>query len=171
MENKRTLPIPETVLEHVQNLLVQAKELMSPYSIALTPSDRRNLPKMGEKSYAFVEKAHDFAVKNAALRPPFLDMDAFNTDYDNAHALSGLQNIACQLNKILDDTAMVAGSESYQASLAFYNYIKIAASQNVPGAQSIYDELRTRFPRGKRNSIEIEAEDINDTAKKDINNT
>jgi hypothetical protein len=45
---------------------------------------------------------------------------------------------------------MLAGNEAYHAALAFYNYAKVAAGQDVPGAKAVYASLRERFPRTKR---------------------
>jgi hypothetical protein len=168
MENKHNQAIPRDVIEQIQDLLNQVKELMSPYAVALTPSERHSMPKMGEKSVAFVDKAHDIVEQNRQMCPPYLDIDAFNVDYEDANGLWALQNIATQVQEIISDTAMAAGSEAYQASLAFYNYIKIAAAQNVPGAKAIYEELRTRFPRGKRKPAEVETETITETIKNEV---
>jgi hypothetical protein len=50
---------------------------------------------------------------------------------------------------------MTAGSEAYQAALIFYNSVKIAASQGIPGAKAVYEELKKRFPGSKHHHIEI----------------
>ena len=34
--------------------------------------------------------------------------------------------------------------------LLFYNSAKVATSQGIPGAKAVYEELKRRFPRGKR---------------------
>ncbi|MDR0717220.1 MAG: hypothetical protein LBF50_07380 [Azoarcus sp.] len=47
---------------------------------------------MGPKSLAFVERAHEFAQNNAALRPAFLDMEEFDADFADAHNLWDIQN-------------------------------------------------------------------------------
>jgi hypothetical protein len=44
---------------------------------------------------------------------------------------------------------MIAGSEAYQAALVFYSAAKVAAAQDIAGAKTVYEELRTRFP-GRR---------------------
>jgi hypothetical protein len=45
---------------------------------------------------------------------------------------------------------MTAGSEAFQAALVFYNSTKVVASQDVPGAKAVYEELKRRFPGKKR---------------------
>jgi hypothetical protein len=112
--------------------------------------------KMGEKSLAFVEKAHDFAVENPQFVPPFLNMQEFDVDFADAHGLWTIRNDSMQVYELIDDTTMVAGSESYHAALIFYNSVKVAAAQDIPGAKAIYEELRKRFPGGKRKNDGVE---------------
>ncbi|MHB9295924.1 hypothetical protein PilKf_01678 [Pillotina sp. SPG140] len=155
--NKHTQAIPSTVLTQAQTKIDEVKALLESYLIALTAAERQSLPKMGEKTLAFVEKALDFARQNPGLVPPFLDMDAFAVDFGDAHSLWTLLNMIQQLLETVDDTEMAAGSEAYQAALVFYKSVKMAAEQDIPGAKAVYDELRKRFPaRGRRRGTEEE---------------
>jgi hypothetical protein len=149
-ENKHTQTIPSTVLAQAQEKIDEAKALLTPYLLALTPAERRELPKMGEKTIGFVEKAYDFAQKNPSLLPPYLDLGAFGADFADAHGLWTLLNSVQQLEEGIDDTEMIAGSEAYQAALVFYHAVKLAAEQDIPGAKAVYEELRPRFPGVKR---------------------
>jgi hypothetical protein len=146
MEGKHSVMIPPDVVSQVLSLLQQANVLLLPYMMSLTPAERRGMAKMGEKTLSFVEKAHEFAIQNPHFVPPFLDMATFNVDFSDAHSLWSLLLITQQLHENVDDTSMVAGSEAYQAALIFYNSVKMAARQDVPGAKAIYEELRKRFP-------------------------
>ncbi|MDR1370061.1 MAG: hypothetical protein LBJ72_08070 [Dysgonamonadaceae bacterium] len=150
MENKHAVFIPTDVLTQVQNLVKQANALLLPYVTSLTPTERRTMAKMGEKTLSFVEKAHEFATQNLNLVPPFLDMTAFNTDFADAHNLWSVLLASQQLHENLDDTTMASGSEAYQAALIFYNSVKMAARQDIPGAKAVYEELKKRFPGPKR---------------------
>jgi TolA-binding protein len=69
-----------------------------------------------------------------------------------------LNNATLQLHEYTDDTAMTSGSEAYQAALIFYNSVKMAARQDVPGAKAVYEELRKRFPGTRRKPGEMDAE-------------
>jgi hypothetical protein len=153
-ENQHLQAIPSTVLTQAQTKLDEARALLAPYMLALTPAERRELPKMGEKTIAFVEKAYDFARQNPNLVPPYLEVDAFGIDFSDAHGLWTLLNTVQQFEQSIDDTEMIAGSEAYQAALVFYKSVKMAAAQDVPGAKAVYEELKTRFPRtGRRRSV------------------
>jgi hypothetical protein len=151
-ENNHIQAIPQDVLAQVQTKIQEVQTLLAPYMLALTPEERRELPKMGAKTIGFVEKAYEFAKQNPNLIPPYLDLAAFGVDFADASGLWTIHNMVRQLDEGLDDTEMTAGSEAYQAALVFYKSVKMAAAQNIPGAKAIYEELKTRFPQrgGKR---------------------
>jgi hypothetical protein len=150
MENKHLEAIPADVLTQVHIRLNEIRTLLKPYAVTLTPEERRELPKMGQKSFTFVEKSYAYATENPAIVPSYLDMQAFSIDFADAHGLWPVRNDAQQVYELLDDTAMASGSESFQAALVFYNAAKAAAAQDVPGAKAVYDELKQRFPGHKR---------------------
>ncbi|MDR0612219.1 MAG: hypothetical protein LBG45_01820 [Dysgonamonadaceae bacterium] len=153
MENKHLEAIPADVVKQVHDKLNEVKTLLLPYATPLTPTERRDLPKMGEKSLAFVEKSYDFAVENPPLVPSYLNMQTFGVDFSDAHGLWTVRNDASQVYEMLDDNVMLSGSESYQAALVFYNAVKAAAAHDVPGAKAIYEELKQRFPGHKRKPL------------------
>ena len=149
-ENIHVQAIPQDVLTQAQAKIQDAQTLLAPYLLALTPGERQGMPKMGDKTIGFVEKAHDFAQQNPALVPPYLEITAFNTDFTDAHGLWTLHNMVLQLEEGIADTEIAAGSEAYQAALVFYKSVKMAAAQDVPGARAVFEELKTRFPSGRR---------------------
>ncbi|MDR1248604.1 MAG: hypothetical protein LBK63_04795 [Treponema sp.] len=151
MKNDRhTTAIPEAVLTQVRGQITAAMQALAPYIIALTPHERQTLLKMGDKSLAFVEKAHDYAHDNPKLVPSFLDMDDFDLDFNDAHGLWSLLTAILQLLEAVEDTIMAAGSEAYHAALAVYHNAQAAAKDDIPGAKAIVEDLQTRFPGIKR---------------------
>jgi hypothetical protein len=154
MEDKHVTPIPADVLAQAQANIDAANVLLAPYLLPLTPTERHDLPKMGDKTLSFVEKAQDYAHKYPQLCPSYLNMTAFDTDMTDATGLRTVHISARQLSESIDDTVMVAGSEAYQSALVFYNAVKAAAVQDIPGAKAVYDDLKARFPRVKRKQDE-----------------
>jgi hypothetical protein len=154
MINRHRTNVPKKEIEEITGKITEAIALLKSYLVTLTPNERQEMPKMGEKTLTFVVKAHEFATQNPELRPPFLNMEEFDIDFSDAQGLWGVCNLAQQLYENIDDIEMAAGSEAYQAALAFYNYVKLAAAQDVPGAKTVYNELKSRFPHGKQKSSE-----------------
>jgi hypothetical protein len=144
--NIHSASIPANTLQQALARANEIKTLLAPYLSTLTPDQRHDLPKMGDKTWSFVDKAHELAVVNPVLVPPFVVMNDYNIDYADAHGILPLLVTVQQLSQGISDTRLLAGSEAYQASLAFYNSAKQAAKQNVPGAKAVYEALKTRFP-------------------------
>jgi hypothetical protein len=154
MEEKHVIPIPPEVLAKAQLYITEANDLLARYMLPLTPSERHDLLKMGNKTLSFVEKAQDYAHQYPQLCPSYLNMTEFDVDMTDATGLRRIHITAQQLSDNIDDTAMVAGSEAFQASLVFYNAVKAAAAQDIPGAKEVYTDLKARFPRVKRKNEE-----------------
>ena len=60
-----------------------------------------------------------------------------------------LADIWRELRKLcekVDDTLLLVGSEIWMADLSFYQTCKQAARRGVGGADTIYDDLKERFP-------------------------
>jgi hypothetical protein len=149
-DNRHKDAIPEETLKQVYAQIEAAKTALAPYMLALTPQERHAMLKMGDKSLAFVEKAHDYAHDNPALTPSYLDINEFDKDFSDAHGLWRLLTAIRQLEEAVSDTIMTAGSEAYHAALAVYHNAQAAARQDVPGAKAVYETLRVHFPGGKK---------------------
>jgi len=50
------------------------------------------------------------------------------------------------------EACTLAHSDVYVAELAFYQNVKQAAKRGVPGTDTIYDDLKTRFPVARKPS-------------------
>lgn len=154
MDNRNNTPIPAATLAAVNQKLQEIRDLLSPYLITVKPEERRELPKMGDKSLAFVLKAADLATANTKLLPIYLDVPALQLDAATAQALRPVQQALEGLVYDVESTRMVAGSEGYTAALMAYGAFKAAAEAGQPAAQAAVTELRPRFegqgPRGPR---------------------
>jgi hypothetical protein len=149
MKTPHQSQFPADVLAEAQVRVDQLRALINPHVITLSNRDRMEMLKMGDKTLSFVSKAYDFAQQNSEMIPPYLDLPAFAVDLADATNLRALILSCRQLADALDDTAMIAGSEAYNAALVFYQAAKAASKQHVNGAKEVSKELQERFPRGK----------------------
>ena len=128
-----------------------------PFLIDLTPDDRRSLPKMGDKSRAFVKKAAEIAQQNEGILPRAFDLDEMLRDVQLSEDLYPILLALGQLHELLDDTYLTVGSEAYAGALLIYNAAKM---NNLGGLDDALDELGKRFARksrGKKSTAESEA--------------
>ncbi len=126
------------------NLINQINQKL-PFLINLTPEERINIPKMGDKTVAFVQKAIELAEQNPNLVPPYVNTSEMKRDFELSEVLREVLNLVGQLYEKLSDTYMAAGSEAYVAALQFYNSAKWASKSNVAGTDAIVNELSKRF--------------------------
>ena len=141
-----SINIPPEVAAAVRTNLEAAITALAPYVQALTPEQRKKLPKMSDKTVAFVNKVVGYTDTNPEFTPVYLDVAELKVDFNAVSVLKPLSDLANQLASNLEDTSMLSGSEAYTASLLYYNSVRGAAKQGVANAETIYDDLKTRFP-------------------------
>ena len=152
MENQISIIISEEALANINKAIATINENL-PDLINLTVDDRHQLPKMGDKTIAFVNKSFEYASQNPTIVPSFLDLTEFAKDTAVVTSLKRILMPLEQLNEKLSDTNLLAGSEAYMAALVFYTAVKGAAKAGQPGMKNIYDDLQSRFPgRGGNNA-------------------
>jgi len=149
MENKINFVIPDEVITKVTQKLNEVVAALQPYLIALSPEERRTIPKMSDKTMPFVEKTLEYCETAPQFAPPYLDRQALYGDMKVTQQLTPLYRTVKAVHDGLDDTVMEAGGESYVNALGYYNSVKQAAKMDVPGAKSIYEDLSKRFEKAK----------------------
>ena len=136
-------------LSEIKKAIATLNTKLLPLLKNLKGDDKNQLPKMGDKTLAFVEKALEHSSLNPELAPPFLDMDEFRCDVNAVAKLRSLHGHINQISASLSDSMAIAGSDAYSAALMFYNSVKYAQKANVVKAGSILDDLSSRFPAKK----------------------
>jgi hypothetical protein len=160
LENIISFEIPAEDLKAVQDALTSVETIFAPYLLALTADQRRRIPKMSDGSAPFVNKTMDYATEESKFAPPYLSVEEMRKDFNAVTHLTQILRRVDKLQSNLNDTLMLAGSESFVAALSYYNSVKMAARMNVPGAKPIYDDLSKRFTRtGRGNTAEVNAAD------------
>ncbi|MDZ7961751.1 MAG: hypothetical protein RMY34_28395 [Aulosira sp. DedQUE10] len=146
-----TAPISAALKQSERDEVLQAiatiKEKL-PFLIDLTNEERKALPKMGDKSRAFVSKALEVATQNPEFLPRSFDLDEMRKDVQLFEALYPVLLSLSQLQELVDDTSLAVGSEAYAAALQVYNYAK--ASGQGGGLETVVDEMGQRFARRSR---------------------
>ncbi|MBN7816650.1 hypothetical protein J0A69_14470 [Algoriphagus sp. YJ13C] len=145
MENRISIEIPDADLSAALDHINAARAILAPFLIALTPDDRRTIPKMSDGTRPFVEKVMDYVVSEPQFLPPFLPVAEMQKDWKAVNGLEPLLKAANLLCDNLSDTVMLAGSETLEGGLGYYNTTKYAARLNAPNAKGIYEDLKKRF--------------------------
>jgi hypothetical protein len=143
-DSKVSAKLSPTDKKAVMDAINTIKEKL-PFLIDLTTEERKSLPKLGDKSRAFVSKALEIAAQNPDFLPRSFDVDEMRRDIELFEDLYPILLSLSQLQELIDDTSVAVGSEAYAAGLMVYNYAK--ASGKGAGLESMIDDLGRRFAR------------------------
>ena len=120
--------------------------------IGLTPDERRELTKMGDKSEAFCRQAVITLGKHPDVLPRNFDVDEYRADLA---ALDALRPLLARLQRVYDrmvDSEMALGSDLMVASLEGYAHLKVAGRGD--GLDTLKEALGARFNRKRRQEAE-----------------
>ncbi len=131
--------------------------ILADKGVNLTPDERGNFYKMHNRRLALAVRTLDHATNRPDLIPPYADLAAAKKDFEFYKQLITFINLASGLLEIMTDTQMAVGSEVMQFCRLFYNSVKMAAEQNVPGTTSIYEDLNEFFDLPPRPQDDNEA--------------
>ncbi|MBE9108009.1 hypothetical protein IQ273_01035 [Nodosilinea sp. LEGE 07298] len=119
-----------------------------PFVIDVAPKVKRSMPKMGDKSRAFVQKALDVAIQNPDFLPRSFDIAELQRDVELFEKIYPLAMALTQLQADLDDTLAAVGSDAFTAALQVYRHAK--AHGDGSGLDTLVEELGQRFDRQPR---------------------
>jgi len=145
------------------NLTLQARdEIMGaindiraklPFIIDVAPKVKRSMPKMGDKSRAFVQKALDVAVQHPDFLPRSFNIAELQRDVHLFETIYPLAMALAQLQADLDDTLAAVGSDAFTAALQVYRHAK--AHGDGSGLDAMVEELGQRFERQPRKKAPV----------------
>lgn len=144
-----SVDIPNEVVTQISTKFQEIKDLLVPYMGAMTLEERKNLPKMSDKSVAFVNKVVEYTLTNPKFIPTMMDAVECKKDYTANQILLPLHAVSQQIGEMMKGTIMLTGHEAYVQALYYYGSVKLAARSGDAEAKAIAEDLSKRFPRGK----------------------
>lgn len=148
IQNNVSIRLTPEEFDAVQKALALINNTLTPYLIQLTPEQRRQLPKMSDKTTPFVEKSLELAEQYPQFVPEVMDVNELKIDFESVQTLRTLHKPLEKIYDQLSDTILLAGSEAYTASLAYFNNVRaavVASEQTTAEAQQVFEELNKRF--------------------------
>lgn len=150
-KNLISFNIPEADLAEIEASIATLQTKLMPHLIKLSPEERQELLKMGDKTIAFAQKSLEYCQSNPDLVPPFVNVQELAIDLAAVKTIRAIYHPMQQMTNALSDTMSVSGSESLSACLMFYSSVKNATRSSNLKAETIYDDLSKRFPgRGRK---------------------
>ncbi len=156
MENNFNFSLTPEELKQVNQAVDVLKTILEPKLSSLATSDKRDMPKMGDKTLAFVEKSVSYGEMYPDFMPKFIDIKEAKMDLKTVKDLKQLLTPLLRITNEIDDTMTLAGSEAYSSALSIYKVLKNAANMGQAGAKEASDDLKSRFPGKKRSAVTVE---------------
>lgn len=119
-----------------------------PFLIKMAAKTKRAMPKMGDKSRAFVHKALEVATQHQDSLPRSFNLEEMNRDVALFDAMYAIAMEFRQLEAEIDDTLVAVGSDAYSAALQVYRHTK--AHGEGSGLDSLIGDMGQRFGRRSR---------------------
>lgn len=148
--NMVSFTIPQADKDAIMQHIAGIKNLLKPHVYPLTNDQRDVLPKMGDKTLPFVQKALEYSETNPEFVPNAVDTAEWKKDLDSWEDMVTIKNGLTQIVSDVKDTAMVLGSEAYAPARFYNDQVKLGVKQGNSSAKPIADDLGKRFIQSKR---------------------
>lgn len=117
-----------------------------PFGLNLSAEEKVKLQNIKDKRYPYAQRTITMhAPGNPRLQPAYMTLSDATTDFTLYNQLNSIVLALQGILEMYTDTQAVAGHESYEYLKEFYNSAKRAKEQNVPGADAVYQDLKTLF--------------------------
>lgn len=144
MPNRIDASLSAANKNQVLQLIQDIKNLL-PFLVDLSQEEIRALPKMGDKSRAFVSQALTLAEQDDTFLPRSFDVAEMRKDVELTESLLPILTAMSSLTELLEDTFTLAGSEAYVSALIVYQSAK--ANGKGSALDGSLDALGQRFSR------------------------
>jgi len=153
-------PQPRPLDDIIKQLIIDLENNMQ-YFISdeniqsnLTGKDRSRLFSAGVRNYGFIDKAFDIARDNPQFMPPHFDIERLNSNLRELEDLRQLMLVLQQFLQLVTNCFMLKADFCYRDALRIYASLQEQTRNRVPGAEPLFNALRTFFHRRRRQSDE-----------------
>lgn len=127
---------------------------LQPYLSTLTDEERKGGLKMGARDVSFIQKADAYGAQYSTQIPAFISLPNLKEDVGAINKLNEYLRPLATLQRSVEDTIMLAGSEAMEAALLVYAAIKTCAANNIDGAPEAANDMKEHFP-GKPRKVAV----------------
>lgn len=121
--------------------LLKNIEQKLPFLINLSLEEKRRLAKISDKRLPFAQKVIEAAKQNPELIPQYINIQELIDDFELFNQLKTISLMINSLQEKIADTQTALGNEILTSSLMIYKSFKILSKSNVPGIDSVYENL------------------------------
>lgn len=149
LDNLISVQFTDEELERLSASIAEINAILSGKVVNLTPDERRQYGSIADRNKVLVDKAKFYMEKSPDTLPRTIDKEEFDRDYVAREQLeTPLRELTVVMEKIRD-TKTLLDFDNFQATLAYYRYVKYLSEQNEPGTTSIYQDMRQHYQVGR----------------------
>ena len=136
-------PAQRTDIENAITTIKTTLEAVA--TVNLTKDERQSLNSIDDDRLQYVVAGMQHAQNNPNLQPSFRDIADAQKDAELAVNTNELLPLLKQVVEMLEDLGLLAEHETYEYFLDFYANVQQAAKRNVPGVDTILDDISPAF--------------------------
>ena len=159
LDNLISITFSEEELTSLQAHIQGIRQIISSKTVNLTAEERRQYGRIANQNKLLVDKTKDYMEQHPHWVPGFLDKEEFDRDYvarqQTENVLQQLENLTQQFV----DTKTLLDHDNYNNALTFYRYVRYLSSENEPGANQVYNDMKTFFTSRQSSNAGAEATD------------
>src|SRR6185436_10750883 len=121
--NRLSISVSKADVDAITSAIKTIEEKL-PFLVSLTGDEIKALPKIGNRSQGFVDRALEVAQQNPDIMPKGFNLDEMRKDIEAYRALTPIRLALVQLLEKLESTQTLIGSEAYSGALAVYAQTK-----------------------------------------------
>lgn len=145
LENLISVEFSNAELTKLDDAISMIESVLLGKTINLTPEQRQQYGSIAEQNKLFVNKAKAYMEQYSQYVPPFLDKAEYDKDYIARQQMESRMQRLNSLIEQFSDTKILLDFDNYHNSLTFYRNVKYLSSENVPGTNVIYDDMKQFF--------------------------
>lgn len=142
MKDRINISLTDEEFENATDAVKSVSDAM-PYLIALNPSERRHIVRVGLASEGFMQGALELARQNPHLVPSVVDMAALERDLALRDKLAPLEAALTLLATKVNHTRRLANADLYEGCLDIYHELQRHGQDQ--GLDDLLAPLRERF--------------------------
>ncbi len=147
LDNLISVTFTDNEVRIIENAIKSINRVLENKVINLTPDERRQYGSIADRNRVLVDKCKDYMEQNPETVPNVIDKAEFDRDYKTRQQMQKPLMQLARITEKLKDTKTLLDHDNYQASVAYYRYIKYLANENEAGTSSIYNDLKTHYQR------------------------
>lgn len=156
-------------LKEIDDAIVKIQSVLQKKVLNLTPQERQQFGQIAEQNKLFVNKVKQLMEQYPEYVPTFLDKAEFDKDYEARGVIESRLLKLTRITEQLSDTKIALDNDNYFNAITFYRNIRFLSQENIPGINTLYNELKKFFKGGRKKTSTTTNTTTNTTEDKSSN--